>query len=117
VGITFDDGSATISTTEYWLASRSTTQTPQTTDCILEGWIAFGLLLAGDVYEWRVVEKINGTGPATVIRGRVAGAGSTTPGAPSIVIPPLVVGDGWEVGVKKISGTDRTIAWSLRTIS
>lgn len=110
--ITFVNGSATIGTTEYWLASNSTTKTDQTDDVILQVWIDFGNMAAGDEYEWRVVEKVNAGTQRTVVIGRVVGA-QTSP----VIIPGLVLGDAWEVGVKKIAGTDRSIAWSLRKVT
>jgi hypothetical protein len=113
VGITILSGSATISTTEYWLASGSTTQTPQTTDCSLQVWLDFTSIPNNTtVYEWEVVERINAGSINTILTGRVSGLQSDC-----LVITGLVVGDGWEVGVKKISGTDTTVRWSLRLIT
>ncbi len=110
--ITIVDGSATIGTTEYWLVSNSTTKTDQTEDTFLQVWIDFGNMAAGDVYEWRVVEKVGTGSQRTVLSGRVVGAQSSP-----VIIPGLIVGGGWEIGVKKISGTDRTIYWSIRKVT
>jgi len=112
MAITLTNGSALISTTEFFLASNSTTQTPQTTVCYLQAWIDFGAMAAGDVYEWRLLEKVNAGTQRTVVLGRVVGAQATP-----VVLTGFIVGEGWEVGVKKISGTDRTIAWSLRKVT
>jgi len=112
VAITVVTGSATISTTEYWLASNSTTKTDQTDDVFLQGWIDFGNMAAGDVYEWRLVEKVNAGTQRTVITGRVAGVQSSP-----VILTGFILAEGWEIGVKKISGTDRVIAWSLRKVS
>lgn len=110
MAIAFTNDAATIGTTEYWLASDSTTKVDQTDDCMLQVWIDFGAMAAGDVFEYRVVEKINAGTQRNIIGPlRLVGVQSTP-----VVIPGLMVGDGWEVGVKKISGTDRSIAWSLR---
>lgn len=112
MALTLTDGSASIGASEFWLASNSTSKSDQTTDVVLQCWIDFGAMQAGDVYEWRVVEKINGGTQLTMGPGRVVGVQ-----AAPVILTGLVLGDGWEIGVKKISGTDRTIAWSLREIT
>ena len=105
-------GSATIGVTEFFLASNSTTKVDQTDDAIHQDWIDFGAMAAGDVYEWRLLEKVNAGTQRTVIVGRVVGV----QGSP-IILTGFILAEGWEVGVKKISGTDRSIAWSLRKVT
>lgn len=112
MAITLVNNSATIGTSEHYLAANSTTPTAQTDDAILQCWIDFGAMAAGDVYEWRSLEKVNAGTQRTLQVGRVVGAQASP-----VVIVGLVVGDGWDIGVKKISGTDRSIAWSLRKIT
>lgn len=107
--ITFSNNSASISTTEYSLPNNSTTLTAQTDDCILQVWIDFDAMVAGDEYRIRLYEKINGGTARTVIDTRVAGDQGTP-----WVCPTLIVGDGWDVTVTRTAGSDRTIAWSLR---
>lgn len=103
------EGSATIGSTEYSLPAEGTTLTPQTDVCYLEGWIDFSALAAGDAYEVRVYETING-GTARPLRSwRVIGKRSRL-----FRLPLLLVGSGWNVTVQKTAGTDRAIAWSLR---
>jgi hypothetical protein len=101
--------SASIGSTEYFLASDSTSASYQTTDCIMQAQIDFSAMQAGDQYEVRVYEKIDGTNarllfPVATLTGAQANA---------YVIPAVIVGSGWEVSVKKIAGTDRTIAWTI----
>jgi hypothetical protein len=112
MAITFTNGSASIGTTEFFLASNSTTQTPQTSVNYLQVWIDFGNMAAGDVYEWRLLEKVNAGTQRTVVLGRVVGVQSSP-----VVITGFIVGEGWEVGVKLISGTAKTISWSLRKVT
>lgn|SRR5574341_634744 len=110
MALTLTNNSATIGATEYWLASNSTSKTDQTDDALLQVWIDFGAMLAGDVYEWRFVEKVNAGTQRTVMGpNRVVGVQDSP-----VVITGMFVGEGWEIGVKKISGTDRSIAWSIR---
>ena len=110
MALSFVNDSASIGTTEYWLASDSPSKVDQTDDSIQQVWIDFGAMAAGDVYEWRVVEKVNGNTQRNALGpSRVVGVQDQP-----VVITGLLLGEGWEVGVKKISGTDRTIHWSIR---
>lgn len=112
MAITFVNNAATIGATEYSLPANSTTLAAQTDDCVLQVWIDFDAMAAGDEYRIRVYEKINAGTARTVIDTRVSGDQSTP-----WVSPSLIVGDGWDVTVQKISGTDRSIPWSLRKLT
>jgi hypothetical protein len=108
MAITKSDGSATISTTEFFLASNSTTQTPQTTTCVLQVYLRTGALLAGDQFRARIYETINGT-QVVVFETTLIGVQLTVP-----IFPALIVMDGWEASLLRVAGTDRVIPWSLR---
>jgi hypothetical protein len=114
MGISFTNDSATISTTEYSLPNDSTSLTPQTDDALLQAWIDFGAMIAGDEYEWKVYEKVAGSGATqrVIATGRLLGAQASP-----VVTPTLVVGEGWDVTVKRIAGADRSIGWSLRKVT
>src|SRR3972149_1229304 len=103
------NGGATSGTTEAWLAAASTAKTDQTDDAMLTVWIDFAAMVAGDQYKIRLVEKINAGTQRTAFEAIVTGAQ-----AGPWVMPAFIVGDGWEVGVGKLTGTDRSIAGSLR---
>jgi hypothetical protein len=109
MGLSLVNDSATISTSEYWLASDSTTKVDQTDDCMLQVWVDFGAMLAGDRYKVRIVEKINAGTQQTLFEAVVEGVQANP-----FISPSLIVGDAWEVGVVKLAGTDRAIGWSLR---
>lgn len=106
--ITLTTDSATISTTEYGLASDSTSITYQTTDCIMQCMIDFVNMVAGDSYEVKVYEKIDGTN-ARVVWYIVLEGAQPRP----VVTPSLGVGNGWEVTVKRLAGSDRSVLWTL----
>jgi hypothetical protein len=112
MAISLTNDSATIGATEYWLASDSTTKTNQTDDCILQAFIDFGAMVAGDQYKVRIVEQINGGTQRTLFESIMTGAQASP-----FVSPALVLGEGWEVGVQKLAGTDRSIGWSLRKLT
>lgn len=113
--ISLTENSATIGTTEYSLPNNSTTLTPQTDDCVMQAWIDFGAMAAGDEYRVRVYEKVNGTGATQrqVSNHYLSG----TQSEPAFVLPSLILANGWDITVTKIAGTDRSIGWSLRKVT
>jgi hypothetical protein len=113
MAITFSDGSATIGATEYFLASKSTSATYQTADAVMQAFIDLTNMAAGDQYQITAYEKINGSTARTIQRWFVSGAQAMA----GFVTPALVVGDGWEIGVKKLAGTDRSIGFSVRSVN
>jgi len=114
VAITFAENSASISTTEYSLPNNSTTLTPQTDDCILQIWLDVNAMAAGDEYQIRLYEKVQGGGTQRIAwQSNLVGAQSP----PLWVSPSFILGNGWDVTMDKIAGTDRTIVWSLRKIT
>lgn len=112
MAITITSDSATIGSTEYSLPADSTTLAAQTDDCILQVWIDFANMAAGDLYVVKIYEKINAGTALVVYQSSLEGA----QGSP-FVSPSLIVGEGWDVTVQKSAGTDRSIAWSLRKIA
>lgn len=111
--ITFTANSATISTTEYSLPSVSTDRVAQTDDCILQAFIDLNAMAAGDEYELKVYEKVNGQTQRLCHQAVIAGAQSE----PVFVTPTLLLGEGWDVTLKRTAGSDRVINWSLRKIT
>ncbi len=102
-------GSATIGTSEYYILSASTTKVDQTDTCILYAHIDFTNLVAGDRFQVKLYEKINGTQRNTVLY---------TPDGVSdpLILGPIHVSEGWELSLKKLAGTDRAIAYSTRKV-
>ena len=111
---TFVNNSATISTTEYSLPSASTTRVAQTDKCVLQAFIDFNAMAAGDEYQVRIYEKQAAAGTQRIVeQWSLVGVQST----PLWTSPSLIVGEGWDVTVQRIAGTDRSIAWSLRKVT
>ena len=115
MAIAFVEDSATISTTEYSLPGDGAGPTVQTDDCILQTWIDFANMAAGDEYRVRLYEKVNGTGATQRIVEQWSLVGAQS--KPAFAMPTMVVGNGWDVTVTKIAGTDRSIGWSLRKVT
>lgn len=111
MAITFPlDGTATISTTEYSLVTNSTTLAALTTKCVMELLIDASASAAGDRFVYRIKEKINGG--TQVTRYKIDWTGAAPDG--SFIFPAFILGDGWDVTVQKIAGTDRAHSWSIR---
>lgn len=109
---TLTDDSATISTSEYFLVSDSTTATYQTEDARITGAIDFANMTAAEQYRIRIYDKVNGGSALPLWEAYLTGV---QPGP--LVLPTLMVGNGWEISVLKVAGTDRSIAWSVRKLT
>ena len=112
VAITITNDSATISTTEYFLFGDATTASYQTTDAILQVFIDFVNMVAGDEYLVKIYEGAEGTNARVLYQATLVGAQSEL-----WVSPCFIVGNKYEVSVDRIAGTDRIVLWSLRTIT
>lgn len=107
------NASASIGTTEYFLFSASTAATYQTTDCICQLFLDLSALAAGDEYLLKLYEKVDTTNAVVVYQARFLGA----QGEPGWCSPSFFLANGYEFSLDKIAGTDRTIEWSLRTVT
>lgn len=106
--------SATIGTTEHFLASNSTTKTDQTTDGCYQLFVDLINLANGDEYRIRIYERISSGGTTRIAEEwTVAHAQS----APMWASPALIFLHGWEFSLTKLAGTDRSISWSIRQVA
>ena len=107
--------SATIGTSEYFLAANSTTQgSGQTTDGVYQLFLDLNAVAAGDLFTIRAYDAISSGGTVRVIYiDNVTGPLDS----PMMVTPSLILLHKWDFSVQKISGTDRSIAWSIRGIT
>jgi hypothetical protein len=106
---TTSTGSSSISGTEFSLVNGSTSLAASTTAGELEALIDLSGMIAGDQYQIRVVDKVNG-GTATNLW--IAFPTGVQSGL--FRVPPTRVNEGWDVRVKLITGSARTVAWSLK---
>lgn len=101
-------GSATISTSEYYLFSASTSLTSQTTSAKISGWIDFVNMTAAETYDVKVYEKVNAGTAKLAFTNRLIGVQSEL-----YWVPEFWAVEGYEISVTKVAGTDRSILWSL----
>lgn len=109
----YTDSGTTIGTTEYSLTNDSTTIASQTGDAIISIWIDFVNMAAGDEYEIALYEQVySGGTQRRIILGNVVGAQPDP-----WVMHGLQVGNGWDVTLDRIAGSDRSISWTIRAVT
>jgi len=97
-------------TTEGTIANTTTgVPTSQTTACRVTVLLDCNAMAAGDQFNCVVYEKVNGGTQRVVDTFPIIGTQT-----PLVVLGPFTLGEGWDITLKKIAGTDRSIAWSLR---
>jgi hypothetical protein len=106
--------SQSVTNDEWDLPSDSTTLGAVTDDGVYQCFLDLNALLKGDVFAFRVYEKVGSASTQRVVfEVRFANAQSE----PVWVSPSLILIHGWTMSLNKISGTDRTIDWSIRKIA
>ncbi len=107
-------GTEGVTTTEWSLNNDSSTIATNSTAGIYQAFLDLNALAAGDVFEFKAYEKVRtGDSQRVVYQARFANA----QGTPIWVSPTLVLGVGWDMTLKKISGTDRTINWRISKVA
>jgi hypothetical protein len=82
-----------------------------TTVGVFQPFIDLSALAVGDVFEFKCYEKARAADTQRVcFRAQFANAQADA----LWTGPSLILGAGWDMTLKKISGTDRTITWSIR---
>jgi len=108
--------SASISTTEYSLPRNTTYDSgqPQTDDGVYQIFIDLGAMAAGDQYEIKVYEKVTSGGTQRLIDTWITTGAQASP---AFLISSMILMNGWDVTMKRLAGTDRTIGWSIRKVA
>jgi len=102
--------------TEYSLTNASTTLAAQTTDGCYQLFLDLSAMANGDTYEIRVYEKVRSADTQRVcFYASVSHAQGAD--AANYVTPPLILINGWDMSVKRIAGSDRTITYSIRAVT
>lgn len=105
------EGTANVAATatEYTLNGTS----PETTPCTLQGLIGTSALAAGDELAVRVYEKVISGGTQLLVWEATATYGTLV-----LVLPALILGNGWDVKVIQTAGVaiGANLPFSLRTV-
>lgn len=106
-------GTATIGSTEWSLTNNSSTKATNTTNGAVQVVLDLSALANGDVFELYIWEKVVSGGSQKRLR-RVTYTGVQPDEGD--VTPSVMLKHGWDFTLKKISGTDRSITWSIRLV-
>jgi hypothetical protein len=107
-------GSNTVQTTEWSLGMDAAGPGALTAPGVYQAFLDLATLAAGDVFEFRCYEKVRtGSTQRSVYSARFANAQA----CPNWASPTMILGAGWDMTLKKISGTDRTVTWRISKVS
>ena len=111
---TYSNAGATIGATEYSLTAASTTLGAITTDGVYQLFLDMNAMVAADQYQIRIYEKCYSSGTQRVVYEAILTGAQNQP---IFSAPSLILIHGWEMTVKKLAGTDRSIPWSIRQVA
>lgn len=108
--------SQSVTGTEHSLPNDATysSSSPITTDGVYQLFLDLNALAAGDKFELKVYEAISSAGTQRLVYHCVF---SDAQADPLWASPSLILMHKWDMTLKKLAGTDRTIDWSIRVIS
>jgi hypothetical protein len=108
--------SQTVTGTEHSMPADATysSGSPQTDDGVYQAAIDLSAMAAGDEFELKVYEKVSATGTQQLVYVKNFLGSCATP---LQFTPSLVLLHGWDMTIKKIAGTDRSIEWSIRKVA
>lgn len=107
-------GSASIGTTEFSLPNNSTTLTPIAISGVYQLFLDLNALTATESYRVAVKEKVRSSSTQrTVFSTDIMGVQAEA----VLVAPGLLLLNGWDITIRKLFGTDRTIEWSIRKVA
>lgn len=107
-------GTETVGTTEWSLTTDTAGPDLATDDKAVQVWIETQALTDADLFQIKMYEKVRSADSQQLAWVRNILGGQTEL---MYVIPVRSGLHGWDVTLKKISGTDRAINWSLRSVA
>lgn len=85
--------------------------TSQTDTASVQPWIYIASMASGDEFLVQLYEKVASTGAQIVVQ-----TWRLVFPVDKLVLPAFIVHNAWDLTIKKIAGTDRTVQWSLRKV-
>lgn len=107
-----NDGAATIGTAEYSMAGSTTSGVPlaDTTTGFYQLFVDLSAMAAGDQFQVKLYEKVNAGTQGLMETWTFTGVQSKAIWA----APGMILMEGWDMTIKKLAGTDRSIGFSIR---
>jgi hypothetical protein len=115
MAITTFSNTVSISTTEISLLNGNSTIASNSTSGVYQLFLDLNALAVGDQFQLKIYEKVANTSSTQRVIQDILFTG--VQGNPATVIPSFVLTNGWDYSLKKISGTDRSVSWSIRTVA
>jgi hypothetical protein len=111
----YDSGTDTISTSEYFLASDSTSISKQTEVGLYQLFMDVNALAKGDDFRVNLWEEVRGASSTeqAVRLANLTGVRSHKVYA----TPTLELLNGWEFSMQRRTGADRSVPWSIRKVA
>lgn len=107
-------GTEAIGTDEWSMTTDTTNIATDTTVGMYQAVLDLNALAAGDVFDFYIYEKARSADTQRLMfYARFANAQAT----PNWISPAMILGNGWDMTLKKISGTDRTITWRISKVA
>lgn len=117
MAITIDafEGSETVGTTEHSMTTDTAGPDTDTTEGVFQAFIDLNAVAAGDTFRFAVYETVATTSGTQrmVYTAEFTGAQAS----PIWASPSLLLGVGWDMTLKKIAGTDRSIVWRISQVA
>ena len=107
-------GAASIGTTEFSLPNGSTTLTAITTPGIYQLMLDLSTLTLTESYRLRIKEKVQTSSTQRVLQDLILYG---VQGQPVYVSPSLILMNGWDITLTLVSGTSRSIEYSIRLVA
>lgn len=107
-------GTETVGSTEWSMVTDTSGPDAETADGVYQVFLDLSALAAGDVFEVRGYEKVLSAGTQRQFM-KVTLADAQTD--PHWVSPSFILLHGWDFTLKKVTGTDRSINWSIRKVA
>lgn len=110
----YPQSATSISTTEISLTNATSTIATKTDKVTAQVFLDLSALIAGDEFKLKFYDKVLSGGTQRLVeQWTFAGAQAR----PNFVTPALMIGEGWDFTLTKVTGTDRSISWEIRAYS
>ena len=106
-------GSEAVSTTEWSCTTDTTGPDVQTDDGVYQVFLDVSDMVAGDILQIRVYEKVGSASTQRVVYEAIL---RDTQSEPVWVSPSLILLHGWDVTLDALAGTI-TVDWSIRKVA
>lgn len=106
-------GNQTVGTSEWSMTTDAAGPAAETSDGVFQAFIDLNAIGAADIFQFKVYEKALSSSTQRVVYSATF---ANAQGHPNWASPSLMLMHGWDMTLKKLAGTDRSIDWSIRKV-